>query len=369
MSGNRARPKGKMECLMGFEKGRALVIGIANYWDVKPLPDAVLCDARDFASILQDANFCGYPVANVKLLLDEQASLEAIRAAMADLASSAGPDDTVVIFFSGHGARFSSGPDVITGLVPVDCKRSDPVKTLVQEAELSAALSAINAKRLLVLIDACHSGGAGVLKGDLSDGLQLGFSDKTLHSLAQGAGRVIIASSRATETSLVLDGARNSVFTEKLIEALKGRAHTAGDGLIRVFEVFNYVSERVRVSVPGLQHPIFKATDVEDNFPIALNLGGTKSVAGAAPSSSGKWRDLEQIMPDLYPLGPTDQEIWVRAGGDVSRLKLNGTGRANWFSALRALKLGGGGQGINQQSLVRAALDDFPHHVELDALK
>src|SRR3954452_1151258 len=62
---------------------------------------------------------------------------------------------------------------------------------------------------------------------------------------------------------------------------------------------------------------------------------------------------------DLYPAGPTDQDIWARAGGDVSRLKLSGTGRANWFAALRVLKLGGGGQNITRQSLLKAALNDF----------
>ncbi|MER7005248.1 effector-associated domain EAD1-containing protein [Dactylosporangium sp. NPDC000555] len=74
-------------------------------------------------------------------------------------------------------------------------------------------------------------------------------------------------------------------------------------------------------------------------------------------------------MADLYPAGPTDQDIWARAGGDVSRLKLSGTGRANWFAALRALRLGGGGHNINARSLLDSAISDFPHHPELTALK
>jgi hypothetical protein len=54
---------------------------------------------------------------------------------------------------------------------------------------------------------------------------------------------------------------------------LKGAAYTQGDGLIRVFDVFNHVSEKVQAAVPGKQHPIFKASDLEDNFPIALDRG------------------------------------------------------------------------------------------------
>lgn len=353
---------------MNFGSGRALVIGIAGYEEAGALPNAVLNDARDFAAVLQSSEYCGFPAANVQVLLDDQATLSATRSGLAHLATFAKPDDTVVIFFSGHGGRLRLGAAETTALIPVDYKRADPQATTLSEAELSAALAAIKAKRLLVLIDACHSGGAGVLKGDWDEDVRLGLDEKSLQQLAQGAGRVIIASSRASEKSLVLRGARNSVFTERLVEALKGSARTSGDGFIRVFDVFNYVAEQVRVTVPGRQHPIFKASDLEDNFPVALEQGGIK-LEGKGPVASGSWRELEQIMPDLYPAGPTDEEIWARAGGDVSRLRLSGTGRANWFAALRTLKLGGGGEAISAHALLVAALDDFPHHHELAAIK
>ena len=70
-------------------------------------------------------------------------------------------------------------------------------------------------------------------------------------------------------------------------------------------------------------------------------------------------RGLEVLLPDLYPLGPTDQDIWQRVGGDLSLLKLNGTGKSNWFSALRALRRGGGGRTIDRRSLIATALDDY----------
>jgi hypothetical protein len=352
-----------------FDKGHALVIGVSNYDEVTSLPESVLNDARDIASVLQSTDYCGFPSTNTRVLLDDQATLDGIRSELADLASSAGPDHTVLVFFSGHGARLGSGAVETSALVPVDGRTGDLRGTTLLEAEFSAALAAIRARRLLVLIDACHAGGAGVLKSDQDGEVRLGFDEKSLQRLAQGTGRVIIASSRASETSLVMRGAHNSVFTERVLEALKGKAHTAGDGLIRVFDIFNYVSEQVRRAVPGRQHPIFKASGVEDNFPVALNRGGTKSLPGVQPCALDRWREIEEIMADLYPAGPTDQEIWARAGGDVSRLKLVGTGRATWFGALRALRLGGGGQNISARTLLEAAIDDFPHHPELAALR
>ena len=326
-----------------FATGHAVVIGVANYRNASPLPGAVLNDARDVAAVLKSNAYCGYDPCNVHLLLDGDATLEQIRAALASVARTSGPDDTVVIFFSGHGARLGDPADPESALLPVECDAQKLGTTSLSEAEFSATVQQFAAQRLLILIDACHSGGAGSFKGRLVGELPaLGYSEKSLGRLAQGTGRVLIASSRASEKSIVFSNARNSVFTSHLLDALRGRAWTSGDGMIRVFEIFNYVSEMVKREVPGRQHPIFKAIDLEDNFPVALDRSGVKSDAPASVSGADPevWSQLEEIMPDLYPAGPTDQEIWARAGGDPSRLHLNDTGRVAWFKALRMLRRG-----------------------------
>lgn len=354
-----------------FANGHAVIIGIANYLSVSPLPETVLNDARDVASVLTSDAHCGYNHRNVCLLLDGNATLARIREALSFVAKSSGPDDTVVIFFSGHGALLGDSDDPLSAILPVDCGGRTLDSSSLSETEFSAALRQISARRLVVLIDACHSGGAGNFKVEGSPKLQmLRFSEKALDRLAQGTGRVLMASSRASETSLVLQGARNSVFTGHLLEILNGRGRTSGDGVIRVFDIFNHVAERVKRTVPGRQHPIFKASDLEDNFPVVLDRGGMKSaIPSATPGvKSDVWERLGNIMPDLYPMGPIDQEIWVRAGGDLSRLRLSGTGRANWFAALRTLRQGGGGSGIRKEHLVEDALDDYPHHPELTVL-
>ena len=38
---------------MNYSNGHALIIGIANYPKVNPLPEAVLKDARDIASVIR----------------------------------------------------------------------------------------------------------------------------------------------------------------------------------------------------------------------------------------------------------------------------------------------------------------------------
>ena len=356
----------------GVATGHAVVIGVANYRNVcPPLPEAVLNDARDVAAVLTSSAYCGYEPHNVHLLLDGDATLARIRTALASVAETSGPDDTVFIFFSGHGARLGDPADPESALLPVECDGRTTETTSLSETEFSSALRRISAQRLLVLIDACHSGGAGSFKSRGEEASPaFGYSEKSLGRLAQGTGRVLIASSRASEDSIVFSNARNSVFTTHLLDALRGRARTSGDGVIRVFEIFNHVAEMVKREVQGCQHPIFKASDLEDNFPVALDRGGTKSDAPAAVSRAVPevWSQLEHIMPDLYPSGPMDQEIWARAGGDPSRLRLNQTGRANWFAALRTLRQGGGGAGIRKERLIETALEDYPHHPDLAAL-
>lgn len=355
-----------------FATGHAVVIGVANYRNVCPLlPEAVLNDARDVAAVLTSSACCGYEPHNVHLLLDGDATLARIRTALASVAETSGPDDTVVIFFSGHGALLGDPVDPESALLPVEFDGRTTETTSLSETEFSSALRRISAQRLLVLIDACHSGGAGSFKNRRQEASPtFGYSEKSLGRLAQGTGRVLIASSRASEASIVFPNARNSVFTTHLLDALRGRARTSGDGAIRVFEIFNHVSQMVKREVPGCQHPIFKASDLEDNFPVALDRGGAKSDAPAEASTAvpEAWSQLRDIMPELYPAGPMDQEFWVRAGGDPSRIRLNETGRAAWFAALRVLRLGGGGAGIGRKSLIETALEDYPHHPELAAL-
>ena len=353
-----------------FPNGHAVVIGIANYRAACKLPETVLNDARDVTTILTSDDYCGYDRRNVCLLLDDDATLTRTREALRFVAKSSSPDDTVVIFFSGHGALLGDSDDSASALLPVDYDERMRESTILTEAEFSTALRQISARRLVVLLDACHSGGAGSFKaqGPMSP-QAFRFSEKSLARLAQGTGRVLIASSRVSEFSYVLPGAHNSVFTTHLLEILRGQGHTSGDGVIRVFDIFNHVAERVKRTRSGGQHPIFKASDLEDNFPVALDRGGTKAaVSSNAPESTFDiWERLGNIMPDLYPMGPADQEIWMRAGGDLSRLRLSGTGRTNWFAALRTLRQGGGGIGIRRENLVRAALEDYPHHPELVA--
>ncbi|WP_345817578.1 effector-associated domain EAD1-containing protein (plasmid) [Paraburkholderia sp. PREW-6R] len=173
--------------------------------------------------------------------------------------------------------------------------------------------------------------------------------------------------------SAVFIGARNSVFTTVLLAGLRGAADKSASGFIRVFDLFNYVSEEVPKLIPDDQHPIFKADNLEVNFPVALSQGGKKlpDSPDTMPTKhqDDPWTVLEAILVELYPFGPRDQEVWSRAGGDLSRLQIHSTSQAAWHAALRTLKQGGGGRRINFGSLLKTAKEDFSHHPQLAILQ
>jgi hypothetical protein len=167
----------------GFPGAHALIIAIAAYLRVSPLPAVIINDGREVAATLASPKHCGYDSENVTVLVDGQATLEAIRLELHSLASRASPIDTVMIYFSGHGTQLDGSTDQQSALVPVDCDPAVLSATAFPEAEFSAALARIRAQRLVVFIDACHAGAAGSLKG-ATNIPNLGFDEKALDRLA-----------------------------------------------------------------------------------------------------------------------------------------------------------------------------------------
>ena len=357
-------------------QGHALLIGVANYQQISSLPAAILNDVNDVAATLSSPKYCAYAPANVVTLLDADATRAAVLKSLDELAARATPDDTACVFFSGHGAVIGSLGNEDSVLMTVDSDLDDIEKTSISSGVLTAALAQIKAKRMLVFIDACHAGGAAIAK-NLNNGkgheFKSGYTQNTFAKLAVGSGRALMASCRADEVSAVFIGARNSVFTTVLLTGLRGAADKSASGFIKVFDLFNYVSEEVPKLIPDCQHPIFKADNLEVNFAVALSQGGMKSPYSPENTPTAHeedpWLALEAVLIELYPSGPRDQEVWSRAGGDLFGLLLHSSGQAAWHAALRTLKQGGGGKNINFHSLLRTAKRDFSNHLQLTMLQ
>ncbi|MBC8077992.1 MAG: caspase family protein, partial [Chloroflexales bacterium] len=183
-----------------MQNAHALVVGIANYQQIRPLPSIVLNDARDIHAVLADPELGAYPFDTVQILLDAQATRVALLTAFAQLAAQSNAESTVFIYLSGHGGRIESGPYAGEYVLPVDTAYTSDAalaQTAISGSELTAALRAIPARKLVVVFDCCHAGGLGEPKDASAPTLKAGLPERYYDALKAGRGRVILASSRA----------------------------------------------------------------------------------------------------------------------------------------------------------------------------
>lgn len=240
----------------------AVVVGINAYRNVRPLSYAVE-DARAFCRLLIEQN--RVPEENVLLLLDEQATLPQLRSVMGThLKSRAGEQDTVIIFFAGHGAaeRDVSSPDgdgLEKYLLPVEADPRDLYASALPMREVSHIFRRIRAERLVFIVDACYSGAAGGRTVSMP-GFRAQISDAFLERLSSGKGRVILTASGANEVSAEKAELGHGVFSHFLLQGLKGPADVDGDGLVTVDELYDYVSTEVPRATGQEQHPVRKGT-------------------------------------------------------------------------------------------------------------
>lgn len=286
-----------------------LVVGIANYKSINSLPESVINDACDLNACLVDETLCGYRADNVRLLTDEQAEKDDLLAALEWLAEVSTKDSTVFVYFSGHGGRITQGDFAGEYLLPADCSSASDehlAESSLHGGVFAELLRRIQAKKMILTLDCCHASGVGQAKDVAASEMKGGLSEEYLEMLKAGRGRVVFASSRESEYSYVLPGERNSVFTTHLLAGMRG-AVPSPDGLVRVFDLFHYLQPLVTAAQPK-QHPVFKC-EVEENFPIALALGGKSSAAHASSSVAN-----DEYRHDVfinYSESPADKD-WVK---------------------------------------------------------
>ena len=74
-------------------------------------------------------------------------------------------------------------------------------------------------------------------------------------------------------------------------------------------------------------------------------------------------KSLVNQLATLYPQGPEQDDIWKRAGGDVSVLINYASRKSQWFNAIEKLYLGGGGKNISVTSLINEIKEDYPNFI------
>lgn len=239
----------------------AAVIGISQY---KKAPALMYADqdAHAFYTYLQQQ--VGVPQENIMLLTNQQATLVDVKRALGtELKRKAGQNDTVIIYFAGHGApeTDANSPDedgLEKYLLVHDADPEDLYTTGLPMREVEGIFQRLAAERVIFIADTCFSGattGRTFSTGSRRTGL---VSEAFLTRLSKAKGRVVLAASRANEVSAESDQLRHGVFTYYLLEGLGGRADLDGDRVITIDEIYNYVSQKVPAATNQNQHPVKK---------------------------------------------------------------------------------------------------------------
>lgn len=221
----------------------AVVIGIGDYQDER-IPDLrfTVNDALGMYDVLIDPQYGGIPEDHIQLLLDEDATTRNIRSAIGTwLRRQAKEEDTVIIYYAGHGS-----PDieaVETYWVTHDTDIDDLYATALSNDAIADMLARLESKRVLTFLDSCYS--AATVKRSVRT---RAIVNVPLEKFT-GEGRVVISASDGQQLSLEMEAYEHGVFTYYLLEGLKGQADgttaEGRDGIIEVEEIWNYVRNQV----------------------------------------------------------------------------------------------------------------------------
>ena len=218
----------------------ALVIGISDY-ESKGIPPLRFAhrDAIEFANYLQSKAGGSVSPENIKLLINENATLAAIDMAMNWLEDNAEKNDLVYFYFAGHGDKET---DKIVNRGYLLSYNSPPNNYRDNALEIDAlnemanTLSVKSGAKVILITDACHS-------GDLAG--------KNIRGSFLVAEQLRIARASETRiTSCAVDqlsfederwGGGRGVFSYYLVNGLKGLAVNENTGIITLKDIRQYM--------------------------------------------------------------------------------------------------------------------------------
>lgn len=255
-------------------KGTAyiLVIGINHYdnsnFDLK----FAVADAQDFAQELQHAQTLRGTFANAEVipLLNENATRANILAALARLSGEdqsvapstsasllgklapAQPEDTVFIFYAGHGMaagdRFYLLPHDLGYKGARNAIAAPALETIISHSisdeDLQNSLEQVDAGRVILVIDACNSGQALISKEKRRGPM----NSKGLAQLAYEKGMYVLTAAQNYQAALEVTQLGHGLLTYALVdEGLKKGAadFSPKDGQIELREWLDFATERV----------------------------------------------------------------------------------------------------------------------------
>lgn len=256
------------QTVFGAGRAYAVLIGIADYRATTRFSGDLRyadADAKRMALFLQSRAGGNVPPSNIRLLVNGQATKQAIENALG-LFQSAQPGDRIIFYFSGHGLP--------GGFIPYDVKLgSANIKAgvLTYDAVKQAFRSSAASVKLCIA-DACYAGSMTARKT---------LPDNLLHKPTQidktVANTALILATRFNQQAIEARPIQGGLFTYFLLQGMQGRADVNNDRVVTIRELYTFVTPKMRQVLPRMvrgqsidrraQAPLFYG-NFSDDLPI-----------------------------------------------------------------------------------------------------
>lgn len=221
-----------------------LAVGVSNY-PADDLTDLTYAskDARDFVQTISNSDLSMYKEIQPNLIINNTATTQIIKRELTKLTSRVAQGDVVMLYFSGHGINQDRERYFMTYNSSAEEYYNALDFNFIRER--MTTMSEDKKCRVIIFMDACHSGAMLGTKGTVKD---ITFA---------APGIIGFYSSTASEQSAETDKMQNGVFTRVLLDGLKGGAKNK-EGQVTIHQLDAYVKQHVAEETKGKQTPLIE---------------------------------------------------------------------------------------------------------------
>ncbi|MCB9756286.1 MAG: caspase family protein [Myxococcales bacterium] len=226
----------------------ALLVGISEYGPgFNPLPSSER-DIKALGAVLRSPERGQFEVFELT-----NPDPQRLREAIEDVLVSAGRNDMVLLYYSGHAVKDARGRLFLAS--PQTRKTGDgelQQSTAVPSEFVHDCMDRSRCRHQVVILDCCFSGA-------FAEGLSA-KDDRTVDVKRHfgGEGRAVLTSSTSMQYSFEREGSALSVYTRFLVEGIRsGAADLDSDGWISTDELHEYARRRIAETCPSMRPRIF----------------------------------------------------------------------------------------------------------------
>ena len=215
-------------------------IGVSKFEKSDLNLDFATADAKNFYKYFRSDSGARLPKTQAILLTNRAATRAKVIQSLTRMVKQASEKDLVIIFLATHGL-----PDTDTGeinFLMYDTDANNLIATGLSHSDLEKIIERSRAKKVLFIIDACHSGSLGSGSLLTQRGVKISEVNRMVSKLSEASdGVAVLSASSSNEMSFEGEMWNGGVFTYHLLGGLKGRADKNQDQIITLRELYDYL--------------------------------------------------------------------------------------------------------------------------------